>query len=513
MSLSPSDTDIPKENNLEKLEEIKYPLSRPIRYIIFGLYIILNILMNVDHGTIPAATSEIKNDLVINDEILGLFGSLVFVGVIIGSLITLTLINFFNRKYLLIIFLILNTACLYTFTLTTNKIFLFINRVLVGIFQSYVSIFLPVWCDQFGVENKKTMMIACIQVAGPLGVVVGYFQTTLVNKTYGWKTSFLIQAIMIGALIVGLFFFPGKYFSSKMHKVPPADEGPKEKNEENINRSRAISIFVNVRDTVTKSEIKKNIQSESETESEKETHHNKKELSSCRQFLYKLKIIFTQPIYIFCTLTISSLYFILTAIQYWASDYLLDELKIEDENKRLYSFSVVCLTSPTLGVIIGGAIISCTGGYKSKHCLLLCTIFCCLSGACTIPVPLVNTLILFTVFLWLVLFFGGMLLAPVTGIIISSLPKMMAGSGNSFTIFFCNLLGYLPAPYVYGFFKERFGSRFAMKVCMWYAVSGVLFLSLATIFGYKQRKRAQENQDKETFPLPKENETLIPEES
>lgn len=69
MSLSPSDAIIPKENNLETPEEIKYPLSRPIRYIIFGLYIILNVLMNVDHGTIPAATSEIKIDLVINDEI------------------------------------------------------------------------------------------------------------------------------------------------------------------------------------------------------------------------------------------------------------------------------------------------------------------------------------------------------------------------------------------------------------------------------------------------------------
>ena len=90
----------------ESEKEIKKELTLPrlVRYTIFVLYIFLNILMNVDHGTVPAATNEIKTDLVINDEILGLFGSLVFVGTIIGSLLTLTLINFFNRKYLLIIF-------------------------------------------------------------------------------------------------------------------------------------------------------------------------------------------------------------------------------------------------------------------------------------------------------------------------------------------------------------------------------------------------------------------------
>jgi hypothetical protein len=38
----------------------------------------------MDHGTIPAATSEIKNDLNINDDILGIFGSLVYLGNLLG---------------------------------------------------------------------------------------------------------------------------------------------------------------------------------------------------------------------------------------------------------------------------------------------------------------------------------------------------------------------------------------------------------------------------------------------
>ena len=56
----------------------------------------MNILMNIDHGTIPAATYKIITDLSINDQELGLFGSLVFVGNLIGALASLTLINLLN---------------------------------------------------------------------------------------------------------------------------------------------------------------------------------------------------------------------------------------------------------------------------------------------------------------------------------------------------------------------------------------------------------------------------------
>lgn len=68
--------------NLKKNKNII--LSRYTRWFIFVLFILLAILMNFDHGTVPAATSEIKSDLDINDTILGIFGSLVFLGNMIG---------------------------------------------------------------------------------------------------------------------------------------------------------------------------------------------------------------------------------------------------------------------------------------------------------------------------------------------------------------------------------------------------------------------------------------------
>src|SRR5689334_12538822 len=51
-------------------------LSRGVRWLLFGTFILLQLLMNMDHGTFPAATTDIKNDLYIDDDVLGIFGSL-----------------------------------------------------------------------------------------------------------------------------------------------------------------------------------------------------------------------------------------------------------------------------------------------------------------------------------------------------------------------------------------------------------------------------------------------------
>ena len=63
----------------------EYYLSRKVRWFMFIVFIFLTLLMNMDHGTIPAATDDIRKDLKIGDDTLGLFGSLVFFGNLIGK--------------------------------------------------------------------------------------------------------------------------------------------------------------------------------------------------------------------------------------------------------------------------------------------------------------------------------------------------------------------------------------------------------------------------------------------
>lgn len=59
-------------------------LPKKVRWFIFVLFFFIQTMINVDHGTIPAATNDIKDSLKIDDYILGVFGSLVFLGNLMG---------------------------------------------------------------------------------------------------------------------------------------------------------------------------------------------------------------------------------------------------------------------------------------------------------------------------------------------------------------------------------------------------------------------------------------------
>ena len=508
----------------EKSQSKVFELNRKIRWFLFFLFAMLNLLMNFDHGTVPAATEQLKNYLNLSDSQLGLFGSLVFIGVIIGSLISLSIINTFNRKYILLIFLMLCGLFLILFTKTKNYILLCIDRIIIGIFQAFISIYLPLWCEQFGVEKRKTLMLALIQVVAPLGVLIGYIVTATLNmnlhslpffgeikKDERWLYSFYIQSILIWGLSLCLLFFSNKYFNSKARRVPIEIEKSLNKNEkntkylkksffyegntsfldiksdekdlenENQNYAKENSIDNDSKKDKVINDIKSDNNSSKLINIEKKLKNKIKEISFCR----KVKLIFSEPLFIFCVLTMSMLYFIVTFIQYWASDYMLIALDVQDEKQRLFAFSLVCLSSPTIGLVIGGLIVDRLGGYSMKSSVIFCLICCLLCIIPAIFIPFVDSLINYVCLLWILLFLGAALIPPTQGIIIVCLPKDIQGSGNSFSIFFFNLLGYFPAPFVYGFLKDYFndkkdpkkGSRMAHKYTLW----GIMGISVISI--------------------------------
>ena len=72
--------------------------------------------------------------------------------------------------------------------------------------------------------------------------------------------------------------------------------------------------------------------------------------------------------YIWVTLGLCSMYFIVTGIQFWMTSYLIDILG-NDPIIVLLSFSASSITAPLLGVIVGGTFADRYGGYKGKNSL------------------------------------------------------------------------------------------------------------------------------------------------
>jgi MFS family permease len=433
-------------------EENLIELSPRGRNIVFVLYLISNILISMDHGSIPASINELRQ-LTTYDQSIGLFGSLVYLGNIIGSMIFFQLINIYNRKLLLLISLLGNTICLFTFVLIENIPFLFINRILVGMLQSYITIYMPVWCNQFGLQTQRNYMIGLIQLVSPIGIFLGYFIASVCinDQIYGgWKFAFFVQGFLILFLNIFFLFVPKNFFSKYYYSVGETKE------EEKI--------------------VKK-------TDEEVLNMSHNEDLN----YLEKIKVLMDYKVFIYSVISMSILIYIITGVQYWVTDYLDQILGIKSQKDRLFLFTVACFTAPVMGVLIGTEI-------KNKFCqqnmqksLIFCSILGILASICSIPVPITLSLSYFIVFMWLVLFFGAGIVPVLTSIIINSVPEEHIASANSMTNLITNALGYLPSPYVYGILSDIKGDLgvLGMKVTMWIAIPGMVFLCLATYISFK----------------------------
>jgi MFS family permease len=160
--------------------------------------------------------------------------------------------------------------------------------------------------------------------------------------------------------------------------------------------------------------------------------------------------LFRNTTYVCTGITISSLYFVVTGIQYWGTYYLNVVIKAsKDEVYLLYS--ACSITAPTVGVLIGGFVTTtCIGGYTNKRALTVCFFVALLASLSALPIPWINNLVGVIICLWLVLFFGGFIMPNLTGILLNSVPPKERAIANSVANFFYNLLGYLPAPFLYG---------------------------------------------------------------
>lgn len=104
------------------------------------------------------------------------------------------------------------------------------------------------------------------------------------------------------------------------------------------------------------------------------------------------------------------------------------------------------------------------------------------ASLCAISIPCLNRFDLVIIMLWLLLFFGGSLMPAVTGLMLNSVQKNLSAFAYSTASLFHNLLGYLPAPFVYGYVNQLAGntdSRNGMIVLMAWSFWGVIGLVLA----------------------------------
>ena len=381
-----------KQEKLVTSEEGKphIRLSRWTRIIIFVCFFIIHLLNCSDGGVVSARSNQIKEELNINDKSFGIYGSIVQIGRIIGTLSVMILLNLFDRKYLIFFALLLKCATFVIYFFTANYYIIMGFRFLQGFSHVFTYVYFPTWVDQFGLQNYKTIMTSFIQTASPFGSVFGFN------------------------------VFSPKIFFYKVHK------------EEHDGRESVFSLF----------------------EIDEEKMKQKQEEKAKKPEGPSIWLQLLRPVFATIVLARTVLMFSFMGTHYWIGDYFQNALGQDGKLAKASIYSVVSLVGPFTGSMVGAAVCEKVGGYTKRASSLLCCGFSVLTGICAVLIPMTNDMMVFTVELFLFFFFANCMMPILIGISFNCVDKKLKGASYGVNSLMCTFLGNLPAPSVYGFIND-----------------------------------------------------------
>ena len=455
-----------KEKNEELLQsEERKPhirLSRITRIIIFSCFFVIHLLNCSDGGVVSARSNQIKEELQINDKSFGLYGSIVQIGRIIGTLSVMILLNLFDRKYLIFLALILKCATFLIYFVTTNYLIIMIFRFLQGFSHVFTYVYFPTWVDQFGLQNYKTIMTSFIQTASPFGSVFGFNATTFLGD---YKYGFALLAFTILPLDFILLMMPDKFFSPKIFFYKTIKE-------DHNGRESIYSLF------------------EVDEEKMKQKQAEKEKKPEGPSIWYQL----LRPVFATIVLARTVLMFSFMGTHYWIGDYFQNVLGQDGKVAKASVYSVVSLVGPFTGSMVGAAVCEHFGGYKKRISSLLCCGFSILTGFCAVLIPMTSDMMVFTVELFLFFFFANCMMPILIGISFNCVDKKLKGASYGVNSLMCTFLGNLPAPSVYGFINDMYketNRRMAMACNLNYIWVNTILIALNYFFRKRENPEVE----------------------
>jgi MFS family permease len=171
-----------------------------------------NLVTNIDHGVMPAGAIVIRQDLGQSNTEYGLLGSIVFAGLVVGSLAATFIYRNIDNRVVLACVLACNALAQVCFTLTEVYYLLLLCRFMAGFFQVFMSIYWPVYTDIYtSSERQKTTWMSLFLLSAPVGVLFGYVITNIMIKRASWEYAFYVQAISVIPCMIYFLLVPLKY--------------------------------------------------------------------------------------------------------------------------------------------------------------------------------------------------------------------------------------------------------------------------------------------------------------
>ena len=488
-------------NKLYKLTDPDEEIPAFHRNIIFIFFLLSNLFLNYDTGVIPASLIEITKEINFDYSEQALIGALVYLGLSFASIFVGMIFSRFGPSKVCSLILLLNCLSCFTFSLSSNKIILFCMRFLMGATEAFIVIYGPVWVNNYAPLEYSTTWMGILHSCTVLGVVAGYIVASIIINFFGhyftWRFAIQIQGF--AEIIFALFFWfeNDEYINVDVRKTVSASEVEMENKNNNVSNNINNNIYTvphgsnasfNINSRMSKRKFNPRIDSI--------------ETSNIHGFLFQTKIILTTPLYISITLGLCSIYFIVTGIQFWMTKYLIEILEAEPLLVNII-FSIISITAPLFGVLVGGAFSDKYGGYKGENvikAIKICIAFGLISFVFAFPMGFLFQLIYLSILLWTFLFFGAAIIPIGTGIMISSVQKDCQATSSSISQLIFNLFGYFFSPMLTGYIMDEFidkrqGFIWGMRVVFWWVIFSLLFFIISYFIANLKYEKQKKNPD------------------
>lgn len=125
--------------------------------------------------------------------------------------------------------------------------------------------------------------------------------------------------------------------------------------------------------------------------------------------------------YFYTTMALSTLFFIISGIQMWASDYFREVLEVDEASTHI-AFAMVCVTAPAIGALFSGIVVSKFGGHNDRRVMPSVIVAGVIAMAVALPVPHCNNFYMVVFLIWLLLILGSYILPILTGVMLTTVP-------------------------------------------------------------------------------------------
>ncbi|OQR96184.1 hypothetical protein THRCLA_07355, partial [Thraustotheca clavata] len=412
--------------DVRKLKEANHVARQQDAAYLFKYIIMAQVFVYLEAGAVSSLLLQFTEEFVLTPQDQGLLGAIVYIALSIGSPFSGYLFRRFSPKVVLAFSLVINNACVFLFAFTPvnhwySKALLIFLRGLIGFTQAFPCVYAPLWVHEFAPKSRRGQWMSYLQGAVPVGVTFGYLLGSVVvwiGESYAgcwnffcWRWPFVFQVAIVTPLALGIFGIPDDHIV-----MTPTRRGS----------MSYLDGEVDEYDTF---------------------------FDDDKSNWASICTLFRIPVFTSIVLGLSALFFCVTGIQYWTTPFLTTNL--DDSAYTIHSaYLVVSGTGPILGVVFGGRLIDYFGGYagpvQEAKALGICMILGIFSVLAALPISYSSNTFWIAILLWTMLFCGGALLPPCSGIVIACAPPHLRPLASSVAYTSYNFLGYAASNYIPG---------------------------------------------------------------